>query len=168
LPVLIGLLVWATLSEHPYAQQFQEFVGISHAIEITDGEVTVGPHNFAYYKISVPVGAVNVGVTGEFNVSLNPRDADNNIEAYVLTDSAFAVWQNGYSTGSHYESGRVSRGTVDADLPAGAGVYYLVFNNKFSPRTAKTVNANVLLHYKSWLPERIRLAKDRFWNWIGL
>ena len=34
---------------------------------------------------------------------------------------------------------------MQAELPAGAGVYYLIFSNKFSPKTAKSVNASVLL-----------------------
>jgi ribosomal protein L40E len=166
--ILLGVLAWAAVSEHPYAQQFQEFVGISHTVEVIDAPITVAAHSFAYYKFIVPAGAVNVDVTGQFNVTGGPHDTDNNIEAYVLTDSAFAVWQNGYSAGNHYESGRVAQGTVDAELPSGAGVYYLLFSNKFSPKTTKNVNASVLLHYKSWLPEWLRLSKDRFWNWIGL
>jgi hypothetical protein len=57
---------------------------------------------------------------------------------------------------------------MQADLPAGAGVYYLVFSNKFSSKAAKSVNATVLLRYKSWLPESVRRMKERFWNWVGL
>jgi len=47
-------------------------------------------------------------------------------------------------------------------------VYYLIFSNKFSPKTAKSVNATVLLRYKSWLPDSVRRMKERFWNWVGL
>jgi ribosomal protein L40E len=165
--VLLAGLTWASLSDHRYALQFQDFVGLTHSVEIADGDLTVGPHNFSSYKIAVPLGATNVDVDGDFKVTAGPHDADNNIETYILTDSAFAIWQNGYSTGSHYESGRVAQGTVDAELPSGAGVYYLVFSNKFSPHAAKNVSANVTLHYKSWLPEWIRLMKDRFLNWVG-
>ena len=95
-------------------------------------------------------------------------DVDNSIEVYVLTDPAFTVWQNGYATSSLYESGKVAEGTVQAEIPAGAGIYYLVFSNKSAPKTPKNVHATVLLRYKSWLPESFRRMKDRFWNWIGL
>jgi hypothetical protein len=62
----------------------------------------------------------------------------------------------------------VSEGKVQAELPAGAGIYYLVFSNKFAPKTTKNINASVLLRYKSWLPEWFRRMKDRFWNWLAL
>jgi hypothetical protein len=84
----------------------------------------------------------------------------------VLTDAAFAVWSSGYSTPSLYESGLTSGTAINASLPAGAGVYHLVFSNKASSR-AKNVHATVLLRYKSWMPDTVTGLKDRFWNWIG-
>ena len=95
------------------------------------------------------------------------EDIDNNIEVYVLTDSAFTVWQHGYATSSVYESGKVSEGSVQADVPAGAGIYYLVFSNKAAPKAAKNVHAAVLLRYKSWLPEWFRRMKGRVLDWVG-
>jgi hypothetical protein len=92
---------------------------------------------------------------------------DNNIEVYVLTDSAFTVWQNEYATSSLYESGKVDAGNVQADVPAGAGIYYLIFSNKSSPKTPKSIHASILLRYKSWLPDWFRRMKGRFWDWVG-
>ncbi len=66
-----------------------------------------------------------------------------------------------------YESGKVSEGAVQADIPAGAGVYYLVFSNKSAPKTPKALHATVLLHFKSWLPDWLRRMKGRFWDWVG-
>ncbi len=94
-------------------------------------------------------------------------EVDNNIEVYVLTDSAFTVWQNGYATSSLYESGKVAEGTVQAEIPAGAGIYYLVFSNKSALKTSKAVHATVLLRYKSWLPDWFRRMKDRVSDWVG-
>jgi hypothetical protein len=132
---------------------------------------------------------VNVSIIGQFTVSAEgnkgagnqdnqskdnqskdnqSKPADSAIEVYVLSEPAFTVWQNGYATSSVYESGRVSQGTMQAELPAGAGIYYLVFSNKFAPRTAKNVNASVLVRYKSWLPESLQKMKNHFWNWLGL
>ena len=194
LVALIGLTVWAATSDNPSAQQFQEFVGWKRDQTILDTPFTVNPHTFQYYKFSLPEGSVNVAVVGEFTATSNGGNSgnrkdkdkdkdrskhgnkdkdqdqgnDSNIEVYVLTDSAFAIWQNGYATGALYESGRVAEGTVHADVPAGAGVYYLVFSNKFAPKTMKAVRATVLLRYRSWLPELIRRTKARAWNWIDL
>jgi len=130
----------------------------------------------------LPEGSLNVAVVGQFSstadlqnfsthktpvVDKNGADADNKIEVNILTESAFTVWQNGYATSSLYESGRVPEGTVQADVPAGAGIYYLVFNNKSSPRTPKTVRAAVVLRYKSWLPDWFRHMKGRILDWLS-
>jgi hypothetical protein len=119
-----------------------------------------------------------VSIVGQFTSSADkksggakPKDGadgdDNDVEVYVLSEPAFAVWQNGYATSSVYESGRVSQGSMQADLPAGGGVYYLIFSNKFSAKTSKNIKAGVLLRYKSWLPQSFRRMKERFWNWAG-
>ena len=137
--------------------------------------------NFRYYKFALPEGSVNVSIIGQFTVSpaadnkgdsakgTDQSDPDEkNVEVYVLSEPAFAVWQNGYAASSVYESGKASQGTVQAELPAGAGIYYLIFNNKFSAKTGKNVTASVSLRYKSWLPEWFRRMKGRLWNWLGL
>jgi ribosomal protein L40E len=183
--IVFGLIPWLVIDDGPFAQGFQELLGWKHDQAILDTPFSVGPHTFRYYKFSLPEGSVNVAAVGQFTSaedSSNARgrkasdkkdkekdkdkDADN-IEVYVLTEAAFTVWQNGYATSSVYESGRVAQGTVQADVPAGAGIYYLVFNNKFSPNTPKAVHAVVLLRYKSWMPDWIRRIKGRLSNWTG-
>jgi ribosomal protein L40E len=181
LAVLIGAILWAGLSDGPSAQQVQEFVGWKHDRIILDGPFSVGPHTFRYYKFALLEGSVNVAVVGQFTSAAESsnagnrvtgegkkEDIDNSIEVYVLTDSAFTVWQHGYATSSIYESGKVAEGSVQADVPAGAGIYYLVFSNKAAPKTAKNVHAAVLLRYKSWLPEWFRLMKGRVLDWVGV
>jgi len=184
LVVLIGVVLWAVISDSSGAQQLQGFVGLKQDRIILDSAFSVGPHTFRYYKFALPEGSVNVLVVGQFTSVADAsgsvahksktdktRDADvgvdNNIEVSILTDSAFTVWQNGYATSSVYESGKVAAGSVQAEVPAGAGIYYLVFSNKGAPKTAKAVHATVLLHYKSWLPDSVRRVKGRFLDWIG-
>ena len=178
LGLLLGGFLWAATSDNPFAQGVQELVGWKHDQTILETPFSVTAHNFRYYKFDLPEGSTNVSIVGQFAVSPAEKKAgsakpntgeqeDLDVEVYVLSEPAFAVWQNGYATSSVYESGRVSQGTMQADLPAGAGVYYLIFSNKFSPKAAKSVNATVLLRYKSWLPESVRRMKERFWNWVG-
>lgn len=170
----VVVVLWIASSDNPFAQGAQEMAGWKHDQTILDSYFTVGPHTFRDYKFSLPEGSVNVAVVGQFSAENEKRDSKESdkdqtgIEVYVLTESAFTIWQRGYATSSVYESGRVSQGTVQADLPAGAGVYYLVFSNKFATKGSKNVSASVLLRYKSWLPESLRRMKDRFWNWIGV
>jgi hypothetical protein len=180
--------IWATTSDNPFAQGLQELAGFKHDQTILQEPFSVSAHSIRYYKFALPEGSLHVSILGEFAASSESgsgqqrntgqtnshqdktkgADADNNIEVYVLSEPAFTVWQNGYATSSVYESGRVSQGRLQSELPAGAGIYYLVFSNKFSPKTAKSVNATVLLRYKSWVPGWFRKFKEWFWNWTGL
>lgn len=153
----------------------QEFAGWKHDQGIVDNPFSVSARNLRYYKFVLPEGSMRVSIVGEFSSSADTRNSksaqpptDDNIEVYVMSEAAFVAWQNGYATTNVYESGRVSKGSVQAELPNGAGIYYLIFNNRFAPNTAKHVNADVLLRYKNWLPESFRRMSERFWNWIGL
>jgi hypothetical protein len=184
LAILLGVIVWAVTSDSTGAQQVQEFVGLKQDRPILDSSFSVGPHTFRYYKFALPEGSVNVAAVGHFKSAADSQisgnrktqasdkakdtDVDNNVEVYVLTESAFTVWQNGYATGSLYESGKVAEGTVQADIPAGAGIYYLIFSNRAAPKTPKAVHAAVLLRYKSWLPDWLRRMKDRVLDWVGV
>jgi len=176
--LLLGTITWVALSDDPFAQGLQEVGGWKHDQAVLETPFSVSAHSFRYYKFALPEGSLNVAIVGHFtsasaeNKTAKSKgkgaDSDNDIEVYVLSEPAFAVWQNGYATSSVYESGRVAQGDVQAELPAGAGIYYLVFSNKFSAKTAKNVNATVLLRYKSWIPESFRKMKGRLWNWLGL
>ena len=106
------------------------------------------PHGFASYEFTLPSGSVNVAVTGEFTATGN---SSSDIEVYVFKDDAFVSWQGGYSPSAYYSSSRIIKGDVNAELPAGAGTYYVVFNNNFSPRTTKSVQSEVTLHYTKFL-----------------
>ena len=176
--LVLGVILWAASSDSPFAQGIQELVGWKHDQTILEAPFSVTAHNFRYYKFDLPEGSMNVSILGQFTSSAEKKSAaakpkdgadgdDNDVEVYVLSEPAFAVWQNGYATSSVYESGRVSQGNMQADLPAGAGVYYLIFSNKFSAKTSKNIKATVLLRYKSWLPQSFRRIKERFWNSAG-
>jgi hypothetical protein len=175
---LLGAVLWVATGESPAAREVQEFVHWSQAQTVVDASVSVNPRSFSAHEFTVPPGALDVTVTGEFSASpVSPphgkgkgnesvNDADNGIEAYVLTNPAFAVWSTGYSTATIYQSNSTTGDAIDASLP-GAGVYDLVFSNRTSPYP-KTVHATVLLRYKSGWPNAILHLKERLWNLIGL
>jgi RNA polymerase subunit RPABC4/transcription elongation factor Spt4 len=168
--VLAGLIGWITFSDSPTAQELREDITGARTQTIIETPFSVKPHTFSYYEFMVPPGAVDATVTGNFSatgVAGKDKVADNNIEVYVLTDTAFVAWRDGYSTGSYYESGKTAGSTISAALPSGAGHYYLVFSNNFSPRTAKTVHATVLLRYRALLSESLTRMRERLWNWFG-
>ncbi len=172
--LLAAVSLWVATSDSSAAQRLQASVGLKQDRIILDSSFTVGPHTFRYYKFALPEGSVNVAVVGQFTSAVDSQsgkktssDSDSTIEVSILTDSAFTVWQNGYATSSLYESGKIVEGMVQADVPAGAGIYYLVFSNKAAPKTAKSIHANVLLHYRSWLPDSVRRWKARVLDWAG-
>lgn len=171
--LLIAAFLWLATSSNPFAEGFQELAGNKHDQAVVNVPFTLSPHNFRYYKFSLPEASTNVAIVGDFtatpgddkrrNTGHHPLpDAENGIEIYVLTETSFAIWQTGYATSSIFQSERVAQGTFQADLPAGAGVYYLVFSNKFSSRATKKVDATVVLRYKSWAPGWLRRIGDYF------
>ena len=167
---LAGLVGWIAYSDAPAAQELREDITGARAQTIIETPFSVKPHTFSSYELTVPPGAVEVMVKGEFHAAASQskdKNPDNNIEVYVLTETAFVAWRDGFSTSSYYESGRTGSGTIRATLPSGAGHYYLVFSNNFSPRTAKTVDATVLLHYRALLSDSLTRLRVRLWNWLG-
>jgi hypothetical protein len=169
LAILAIGVFWVSIIAGPIAQEVRGLLGFKPDRIIVDAAFSVGPHTFRYYKFAVPEASANVAAVGQFksaagnftvgspspagdqNASDQNKETDTSIEAYVLTEPAFKVWQKGSATSSLYDSGNVAEGTVQADIPAGAGIYYLVFSNKSAPKTSKAVHATVLLRYKSWL-----------------
>ncbi len=155
-------------------------VGWKHDQIIIDESMAVSPHSFRYYKFSLPEGSLNVAIVGDFTSTAAPSapvpksakpasDApDNDIQVLVLSEPAFTIWQNGFATASVYDSGKVSQGKLQSDIPAGAGIYYLVFSNRASLKTARSVHANIVLRYKNWLPDWFRRIKESFLNWASL
>lgn len=176
--ILLGAALWVTTSDTAVAEQAKEFVRWSHTQTIVDGALPLNARSFSSREFTVPRGALSTSVSGEFSetpgttgkagkTNATAKDRDTEIDVLVLTDAAFAIWRSGYSTQTSYESGPVASAIINAPLPAGGGVYHLVFSNRSSPR-ARTVRATVLLRYKSWVPDAVVHLKDQFWSWFGL
>ena len=153
---------WLVTADNSIASQLKAYLITEHAETITEGSVTLKPHGFVSYRVSVPEGAIDVAVTGQFDAS---GRAENDIQALLLTDSEFVVWQSGYATSPFYDSGKVSQGNLQAGLPARAGTYYLIFSNKPS-RVEKTVHVMAGLRYDTWLPDPLVYLKQKIWGWF--
>jgi predicted nucleic acid-binding Zn ribbon protein len=134
----------------PTVSRLMQASGPVHQLIAQRRTVQLGSTTFAvknlgyvYTQFAVPPGATNVSVTGRFTAS---GGLGNDIEAYILTSDGFVNFQNGHQATTYYQSGRVTQGSINANLPAGA-TYYLVFNNNFSLLSAKAVQASVTLNY---------------------
>jgi hypothetical protein len=71
----------------------------------------------------------------------------NDIDVYVLPQDDFVNWQNRHASRSYYNSGKVTVGNLNVNLPSDAGTYYLVFDNRFSLLSEKNVRVNATLSY---------------------
>jgi len=148
-PALLVTIWWAATSGSPGAQQFQRLFNRSHTEAIVPATFVVKSRSFSYYKFMVPRGASSVVVSGPFSATGGSND--NDIEVSLLTDTNFVDWQDGYVTSTYYSSGKTAQGDINTSLPPAAGTYYLVFSNRLSQRTAKTVQATVTLPYnRGW------------------
>lgn len=106
---------------------------------LVSGAFTIGAGRHQYYRFVVPNRA---NIIGRFRAQ---GGGGNDIEVFILDQDGYENFRNGHSTPTYYNSGRITVGTIRANL--GAGVYYLVFNNGYSVITNKAIEANVELHY---------------------
>jgi hypothetical protein len=115
-----------------------------HEMPVLNQAITINQLGYSYIELNVPVKASSVRLQGNFTAS---GGNENAIEAYVFSGDDYANWTKRRDAHSYYSSGRVSIGNIEANLPAGTGNYYLVFNNKFSVLSPSTVRVHAALTY---------------------
>jgi len=145
----VAVICWAAVSDDPLALRLRNLVNRGHVQTVTPASLLVKQHDFSSYKIVVPAGATQVSLSGDFGVT---GGVDQEIEVYLMSADAFVSWQDGYTGTMYYDSGKVNRGSIEATLPPNADTYYLIFDNRSSARIAKSVQAEVTLHYDRWWP----------------
>lgn len=114
-----------------------------HFVPIASGALAIAAGNYSWYTFTVPPGARAVTVTGRFTAT---GGSGNDIMAYVLDQDSFTNFQNRHPVGTLYNSGKITTGQILAG-PLGAGVYYLVFDNRYSAMTPKAVQVAAQLNY---------------------
>ena len=159
---LVGAVSWLIASDRAMASQVKSFITTAHSETITDGSIAIKPHGFASYKVTVPAGAIDVGLMGQFEAS---GRGSNEVEVLLLTESELAVWQSGYATSPYFDSGTVAKAEIEAVLPSNAGEYYLVLSNK-AGRVEKTVHVAAGLRYDTWLPDSLVDLKQKIVSWF--
>jgi hypothetical protein len=111
---------------------------------ISNPALSINALSFNYFKLDVPSGATSVLLHGNFTAS---GGVGNDVEVLLLPENDFVNWKNGHAAKTYYNSGKVTVGTLNVTLPTDAGTYYLVFNNKFSLLSLKTVRVDAALNY---------------------
>lgn len=148
--VLVG--IWWVANKENHASTSASFGSSSpsipqpqlHRITIGSGAITVNAATYAFFTLNVPSGASNVRLQGRFTAT---GGSGNDIEVFLLSDSQYTNWQNGHSTPTFYNSGKVTVNDMNVTLPNDSGIYYLVFNNKFSLLSPKAVEEHLTLTY---------------------
>lgn len=160
LAFLLALIVWVAVSENSCAQGARQLLGRKPDQAVLNGSFQIAAHSFRYYKFTLPEGSKNMALVGSFRIVPGDASAPAGqnqgkpskaaVEVYVLNESDLDNWLKGNAASAIYQSGRVSEQKVERTLPAGSGVYYLVFSNKFDPASAKKVSAALALHSNRW------------------
>jgi hypothetical protein len=147
--VLVALLIYGyntsqKATPNPAANPIDRLVKQQHTTQVSNPTLAVNALGYSYFKLDVPPGATSVLLHGNFTAS---GGMGNDIEVFVLPESDFVNWQNGHAAKTFYNSGKVTVGTLNVNLPADAGTYYLVFNNKFSLLSQKILRVDAALTY---------------------
>jgi hypothetical protein len=129
---------------NPAANPIERIAKQVRTTTLVNPALVVKPLNYSYFKLDVPSGATSVLLHGNFTAS---GGMGNDIEVFVLPESDFVNWQNGHSAKTFYNSGKVTVGSLNVNLPADAGTYYLVFSNKFSLLTQKILRVDAAMTY---------------------
>ena len=117
--------------------------GKEMSMVVISGSFIVEPRNFKPFKVVVDADMARACVEGTFSAS----GANNDIEVTVLEETQYLNWQNRHKFEAAYESGRVTAGKLKLELPLEAATYFVVFSNRFSIISNKSVLADVKLQY---------------------
>lgn len=106
-------------------------------------EVVVKPGSIYWVRFPVEPGVKDARVVGQFRAS---GGLGNDISGVIASESQFENWKNGHSASVFYDSGKVTVGDVNVDIPAG-GTYCFGLSNTNSLISEKRVSVNLELRY---------------------
>jgi hypothetical protein len=142
--IIYGYNASQRANPNPAANPVDRLVKQQHTVTLKNPALAVNALNFAYFKLDVPQGASSVLLHGDFTAS---GGLGNDVEVFLMSEGDFVNWQNRHDAKTFYNSGKVTVGTINVNLPAAAGTYYLVFNNRFGLLAQKTVRVDAALTY---------------------
>jgi hypothetical protein len=146
--IVIALFFLVYASTHNIPNQsvtpIERLVRQQRTVTAKNPDLHLNALGFSSFKLDVPAGATGVNLHGNFTAS---GGLANDVEVFVLSADDFVNWQNRHAARSIYNSGRVTVGTLNVNLPSDAATYYLVFNNRFSLLTQRSVMVDTALTY---------------------
>lgn len=142
--VIYGYNASQRANPNPAASPIDRIVKEQHTLTAKNPNLHINALSSSSFKLIVPQGATSVLLHGNFTAS---GGLSNDIEVFVMPEDDFVNWQNGHPAKTLYNSGRVTVGTLNVNLAADAGTYYLVFSNKSSLLTQRNVLVDAALTY---------------------
>lgn len=114
-----------------------------YARAITSGPFVLNAGSYMFYQVkSVP--GTSLRIEGWFEAS---GGGQNDIEVYILDEMGFTNYKNGNAAQTYYNSGRATTGKPHALLPLADQNYYVVFSNRFSILSSKSVRTYMTAWY---------------------
>jgi len=110
---------------------------------IINGIIGVDAGGYQFYSFSAPSEASGAKVEGSYTAS---GGSGNDIKIYILDETGFTNWRNGHQVNTYYNSGQLTTGKIDSNVPVGKTLY-LVYDNTFSTFSNKHVTAKADLVY---------------------
>ena len=126
------------------ASAVDQLVKQQHTITIDKPDAEINATGYYFFKLEVPPGATSVHLQGNFIAS---GGSGNDVQVYVLSEGDFVNWQNRHATKTYYNSEKVTVGNFSVNLPSDSGIYYLVFDNRFSLLSKKEVEVKGALTF---------------------
>jgi len=112
----------------------QTWQPVTPAKPLTESTFIVGPRVYKYTQFS----STGSHVSGRFQAQ---GGSGNDIQVFIFDADGFENWKNHHSASTYYNSGKVTVGTIDAQL--GPGTYFLVFDNNFSLVSNKAISSDI-------------------------
>lgn len=142
--LIYGYNVSQRANLNPAVNPIDRIVKQQHTMTAKNPDLRINALSFSSFKFDVPAGATSVNLHGNFTAS---GGLTNDVEVFVMSSDDFVNWQNRHEAKTFYNSGKVTVGTFNVNLPTDAGTYYLVFNNRFALLAQKTVLVDGALTY---------------------
>jgi hypothetical protein len=155
--LIVGAIIWANSNSRPKtddgapaAQVVAKPAPVAKTRykpvnqKIATGQILVKANGYVQYRITITPEMTAATVTGSFNAS---GGSGNDITAVIADESNYTNWINGHQAKVFWGTeGKQTTGNFEVKLAP--GMYYLVFNNKFSGFTDKQVFLEVDLNYQ--------------------
>ena len=117
---------------------------VPHSSNLVNATITVNAENYYHIPFSVDTNVMlDVIIIGSFTAS---GGSGNDIIVLLLDDIAYTNWVNRHQVTAIYNSGQLTTATINIPITI-SGTYHVVFSNRFSIISTKTVSTTIDLKW---------------------